>query len=61
MTKLRDKIKKIVDELPEDSLQDLLVYLEKNDNDITKKKNLMQNLDKILLEDKGLLERVHKI
>lgn len=61
MTALRDKIKKLIDSMPEESLTELMKYIEKNEKDKLKKSDSLlsnNNLDKILSEDAGLLDRL---
>jgi hypothetical protein len=57
---LKDKINKVIDNMPDDILEDVFNYLKamtsKSRSDIM----LSQNLGKIIEEDKNLLERLAK-
>ena len=58
--KLKDKINKVIDNMPDDILEDVFNYLKamtsKSRSDIM----LSQNLGKIIEEDKNLLEKLAK-
>jgi hypothetical protein len=57
---LKDKINKVIDNMPDDILEDVFNYLKaltsKSRSDIM----LSQNLGKIIEEDKNLLEKLAK-
>ena len=57
---LKDKINKVIDNMPDDILEDVFNYLKamtsKSKSDIM----LSQNLGKIIEEDKNLLEKLAK-
>jgi hypothetical protein len=57
---LKDKISKVIDNMPDDILEDVFNYLKamtsKSRSDII----LSQNLGKIIEEDKNLLEKLAK-
>jgi hypothetical protein len=57
---LKEKIKKEVDNIPEDVLETVLNYLKALTGKSKKNILLSQNLGKILYEDKNLLERLAK-
>lgn len=56
--KVREEIKHIVDELPEDILGDLLKYMRRVEDASKDKSQLSLNLKKILHEDNDLLKRL---
>ena len=55
---IKEKINVVIEDIPEDALEDVLEYLKsltkKSKNDI----QMAQNLSKILEDDKNLLERL---
>ncbi len=55
---LREEIKHIVDELPDNILSDLLKHMEKIKAAASDSHDLEQYLDKILAEDNNLLKRL---
>lgn len=57
---IKDKINTVLDNIPEDVLEDVLEYLKSLTNKPKSKIHLSQNLSKILDEDKNLLERLAK-
>ena len=57
-TKVREKINKIIDQLPDEALQELLSHLQQTEKDATNKAQLAKNLQKILKEDQELLEKL---
>ncbi len=57
---LKDRINKVLDDIPEDVLGDVLEYLKSLTNKSKGGVRLTQNLRQILDEDKYLLERLAK-
>ena len=55
---IKEKINHVIDNIPEDVLEDVLIYLKSLTNKSKNKIHLSQNLSKILEEDKNLLERL---
>jgi hypothetical protein len=55
---IKEKINHVIDTIPEDVLEDVLIYLKSLTNKSKDKIYLSQNLSKILDEDKSLLERL---
>lgn len=55
---LKQEIKLVLDNIPEDILEDVLIYLKSLTNKSKNTIQLSQNLSKILEEDKNLLERL---
>ncbi len=60
MTKeqLKEEIQKVLDEVPEAALEDILKYLKDVRSQSSDKVEMSQNLRKILDEDKELLNRL---
>ncbi len=56
--KIKDRIRKVLNEIPEDILEYVLEYLKSLMNKTKKHISLSNNLKKILEEDKNLLERL---
>ncbi|MEN0046303.1 MAG: hypothetical protein AAF806_04485 [Bacteroidota bacterium] len=57
---VKQEITKIVDNLPDEVLDDLLYYLQKVQKETTKKMRLSIHLNTILTEDKEVLEKLAK-
>ena len=57
---IKNEIKKTIDDLPENILNDVLEYLNELKNTSKEKVRLSKNLSSILREDKGLLQRLAK-
>jgi hypothetical protein len=55
---LKDMINKVIDNMPEDILEDVFNYLKSMTNKSKSDIILSQNLSRILDEDKNLLERL---
>jgi len=55
---IKEEINKIIDGLPDDLLNDLLVYLQEVEKKPTSSINLVANFRKILTEDGNLLHRL---
>jgi hypothetical protein len=55
---IKDKINKVLDNIPEDVLEEVFKYLKSLTNKSKSNVVLSQNLKKILEEDKNLLERL---
>ena len=55
---IKDEINKIIDGLPDDLLNDLLVYLQEVEKKPASSINLVANFRKILNEDRNLLHRL---
>lgn len=55
---LKTEIKKALDEVPEDTLMDVLTYVNKLKFTPTGNNNLLTHLNQILSEDKELLEKL---
>lgn len=60
MHTVKEKIKTIINDIPDEALEDVLKYLETLKNKSRDKISLSQDLSKILEEDKRLLERLAK-
>lgn len=58
ITDLKEEIKKAIDDAPESVLEDILDYLNKIKATPEKKVDLTKQLDQILMEDNGLLQRL---
>ncbi|MBX7226574.1 MAG: hypothetical protein K1X55_11115 [Chitinophagales bacterium] len=58
ITDLKEEIKKAIDNAPESVLEDILDYLNKIKATPEKKVDLTKQLDQILMEDNGLLQRL---
>jgi mRNA-degrading endonuclease RelE of RelBE toxin-antitoxin system len=59
-TQIKSEIQKVLDEVPENLLPDILDFLKELQEQPTKKVQLTNHLRKILLEDKVLLEKLAK-
>jgi hypothetical protein len=57
---LKSEINKTLDKVPENVLPDILDYLKQIEAQSSDHAKLTSNFKKILLEDKGLLERLAK-
>jgi hypothetical protein len=57
---LRQEISRVIQEVPETVLEDILIYLKKVGSKSGEDVETMQNLRKILKEDETLLERLAK-
>ncbi|MBP9691681.1 hypothetical protein KBD81_06405 [Candidatus Woesebacteria bacterium] len=57
---LKTEIQKVLDTIPEIVLEDVLEYLKSIQDKSVDSINLSQNLRKILMEDKALLEKLAK-
>jgi hypothetical protein len=57
-TQLQAEINKVLDNVPEDVLQDVLDFLKELQDQPAHKVKLTNNLRQILLEDKELLEKL---
>ena len=55
---IKEEINKIIDGLPDDLLNDLLIYLQEVEKKPTSSTNLVANFRKILTEDRNLLHRL---
>lgn len=55
---IKEEINKIIDGLPDDLLNDLLVYLQEVEKKPSSSTNLVVNFRKILTEDRNLLHRL---
>lgn len=55
---VKQEITKIIDGLPDDLLNDLLLYLQEVENKPSSSTNLVTNFRKILTEDRNLLQRL---
>ena len=55
---LKSEIQKTLDKVPENILQDILVYLKEIESQPKKGIDMARNLRTILTEDKSLLERL---
>lgn len=55
---IKEKINVVIDNIPEDALEDVLKYLKSLTNKSKNEIQLSQNLSVILEEDKNLLERL---
>jgi hypothetical protein len=55
---IKDRINKVLNNIPDDVLEDVLRYLKSLTNKSRRSIILSQNLGKILEEDKNLLERL---
>ena len=55
---LKSEIQKTLDNVPENILQDILVYLKEIERQPKKGIDMARNLRTILIEDKSLLERL---
>ena len=58
--KLKEKIYHALENIPEQTLEDVLSYLRSLSNKPYDKEQLYRNLDNILKEDQDLLERLAK-
>jgi hypothetical protein len=57
---LKDKINKVIDNMPDDILEDVFSYLKALTNKSRTDIMLSQNLGKIIEEDRNLLEQLAK-
>lgn len=57
-TQIQSEIKKVLDNVPESVLQDILDFLKQLQNQPVEKVRLTNDLRKILSEDKDLLEKL---
>jgi hypothetical protein len=57
---LKDKINKVIDNMPDDILEDVFNYLKSMTSKSRSDIMLSQNLGKIIEEDKNLLEKLAK-
>jgi hypothetical protein len=57
---LKDKINKVIDNMPDDILEDVFNYLKAMTNKSRSDIMLSQNLGKIIEEDKNLLDKLAK-
>jgi len=57
-TQIKTEIRKVLDNVPEDALQDVLDYLKELQLSSPEQIKLTNNLRRILLEDKQLLEKL---
>jgi hypothetical protein len=57
---LKDKINKVIDNMPDDILEDVFNYLKAMTSKSRSNIMLSQNLGKIIEEDKNLLEKLAK-
>ncbi|MCF8336254.1 MAG: hypothetical protein K9H65_06605 [Bacteroidales bacterium] len=55
---LKREINKVMDEIPESELENILEYLKEIKDSSPEKTNLSKNLGKIIREDKELLRRL---
>ncbi|MBK6265069.1 hypothetical protein JKA74_08465 [Marivirga sp. S37H4] len=55
---IKSEIHKLLDNIPENALQDLYNYLKEAEKQSSKTNELNQNLSKILREDKDLLKKL---
>jgi hypothetical protein len=55
---IKEQINIVIDNIPDDVLEDVLKYLKSLTDKSTSNIHLSQNLSKILQEDKNLLERL---
>jgi hypothetical protein len=55
---IKEQINIVIDNIPDDVLEDVLNYLKSLTDKSTSNIHLSQNLSKILQEDKNLLERL---
>ncbi len=60
MQDVKEKINKVINDIPEEALEDVLEYLKSIAEKANKDIRLSQDLSKILKEDKILLERLAK-
>ena len=60
MQDVKEKINKVINDIPEEALEDVLEYLKSIAGKSNKDIRLSQDLSKILKEDKILLERLAK-
>lgn len=57
---IKSEIQKSLENVPESVLQNILSYLKQVENQPIENVHMMKNLRDILIEDKGLLERLAK-
>ena len=57
---IKSKIHQVVEEIPDNFLQEILDYLHEKQMQTDKKNNLFKHYDKILKEDNQLLQKLAK-
>lgn len=57
---IKSEIQHVLDNVPENVLEDILIYAKQLQTQFSEESDLLSNLDKVLSENKGLLARLAK-